>query len=266
METDTITEAITDTRTIFDLEKQDEILLDALKLALCSANDHRLFRWGKLAGLFPSRTGASGAAATFAVKTGLLETVRTENRGKLVVEWVRAMPKAVEYVHERDSPKAVLRELQSVIGETRDGVPVWMSMARDETAQLALRFEHHSRDMMKRLDGLAERVEAAIRRAEAAVPVMGETIASSVPWGVTALEYLDRRKSGGGAGWCRLSELFHALREQIAGLSVTGFHDGIRRLYEAKAIRLSPPADPETVREPEYAVVIGGIAMWVVGR
>ena len=266
METDTTTDAIADTRTTYDIEKQDEILLDALKLALTSAGDHRLFRWGKLAGLFPSRTGVSGAAATFAVRNGLLETVRTENRGKLIVEWVRAMPKAVEYVHERDSPKAVLRELQSVIGETREGVPVWMAMARDETAQLALRFEHHSRDMMKRLDGLAERVEAAIRRAEAAVPVMGETVASSVPWGVTAMEYLDRRKSSGGAGWCRLSELFHALREKTDDLSVTGFHDGIRRLYEAKAIRLSPPADPETVREPEYAVVIGGIAMWVVGR
>ena len=86
-----------------------EVLLDALKAALAAPGEHRLFRAGKLAGLFPSRAGPSADAALFALTDGLLETVRTETKGKIVTEWVKATPKAVTFVHDRDSPKAVLR-------------------------------------------------------------------------------------------------------------------------------------------------------------
>src|SRR4051794_2641197 len=75
--------------------KLAEHLVDALKLAIESPGEHRLFRWGKLAGLFPSRAGACGAAATMAVRDGLVEITRTEPRGKLIVEWVRATPLAL---------------------------------------------------------------------------------------------------------------------------------------------------------------------------
>ena len=39
--------------------KRLDLILDALKAALAAPGDHRLFRSGKLPGLFPSRTGAS---------------------------------------------------------------------------------------------------------------------------------------------------------------------------------------------------------------
>src|SRR3954453_1425075 len=76
-------------------ERRTELLLDGLKAAIAGAGEHRLFRFGRLAGLFPSRAGTSAEAAYLAVRHGLLETVRTETRGKLVVEWVRATPKGV---------------------------------------------------------------------------------------------------------------------------------------------------------------------------
>lgn len=249
-----------------EAEKRTEFLLDALKAAIADPGDHRLFRWGKLAGLFPSRSGPSAAAASLAVRQGLLETVRTETKGKLVVEWVRATPKAVGYVHDHDSPKAVLRELRDVIGETRAGVPVWMQQARDEAAQLALRFEHQAREMTRRLDALAERVEAALRRVELSHPGLSEPMGQLVPWGLTAVEYLDRRKQAAGAAWCRLPELFHAVRERHPELTLSAFHDGLRRLADTRAVRLAPAADPDELREPEYAVVMGGMLMWAVGR
>src|SRR5262245_23754299 len=92
--------------------KRNEHTIDALKTAIESPGEHRLFRWGKLAGLFPSRVGDSGAAATRALRDGLLEITRSEIRGKLVVEWVKATPRALEFVHDHDSPKALLRELR----------------------------------------------------------------------------------------------------------------------------------------------------------
>src|SRR4051794_6674604 len=87
-----------------DVEKRTELTLDALKRALSEPVSHRLFRSGKLAGLFPSRVGASADAALHAITDGLLETVRTEAKGKFIVEWVRVTPKGVAFVHDRDSP------------------------------------------------------------------------------------------------------------------------------------------------------------------
>src|SRR6185437_2026246 len=113
-------------------ERRGELLLDGLKLAIATAGEHRLFRFGRLAGLFPSRAGLSAEAAGQALRMGLLETVRSETRGKLVVEWVQATSRAVAYVHEHDSPKSVLRELKELLQAGRDGVPQWMNETRAE--------------------------------------------------------------------------------------------------------------------------------------
>jgi hypothetical protein len=238
-----------------DAERRTELTLDALKRAIAEPGEHRLFRSGKLTGLFPSRAGASADAALAALTDGLLETVRTEAKGKLIVEWVRVTPKGVGYVHDRDSPKAVLRELREVIGQTRAGVPAWMDDARQEAAALAEKFERQGAELLKRLDALAERVEAALRRAEAAGLSVPDPVAKVVPWAADALAYLDRRSAVGAVGACPLGELFHALRETAAELTVPEFHTGLRRLHDVRAVRLTP-GDAGTT-DPEYALIVG---------
>lgn len=240
-----------------------ELLLDALKTAITTAGEHRLFRAGKLAGLFPTRAGASAEAALVAVRDGLLETARAETRGKVVTEWVAATPKAVAFVHEHDSPKSVLRELKAVLGTTRAGVPPWMDDARREVAELSDRFEARAGAMLKRLGELADRVEAALRRAELAAPGVAGPAARVVPWAAAALEYLDHRLTGGAAGDCPLPELFRAVRGWHSDLTLPAFHDGLRRLHDIRAVRLGPAA---TMAEPEHAIVIGGALVYVVGR
>jgi hypothetical protein len=246
-------------------EKQTELILDAIKASLATPGEHRLFRWGKLAGLFPGRTAVSGEAATAAVRDGLLAIVRTETRGKLVVEWVGATPKGVEFVHDRDSPKAVLRELRDLLGETRAGVPAWMEQAKAEVATASARFEQRAAELLSRLGTLAERVEAALRRAEAGPPALTGPMAKLVPWGVAALEYLDHRKAAGAAGDCPLPDLFQALSEVETGLTLPAFQDGLRRLAEARAVRLTN-GDPAAITEPEFAFVVDGKLVWGVGR
>jgi hypothetical protein len=243
--------------------KVAEHLVDALKLAIETPSEHRLFRWGKLAGLFSSRIGASGAAATRAVSDGLVEVTRTEARGKLIVEWVRATPLAMSYVHDHDSPKAVLRELRSVLGATRSAVPEWMEQARDEAAQLALRFEHRAQEILERLEKLSHRVESALRRTEAA-PSLGSTMAALVPWGVAALEYLDRRNET-LSGDCPLPDLFRAMQVRLPELTLPAFQDGLRRLHDARAIRLLS-AEENAMIEPEFAFVVGTVMVWYVHR
>jgi hypothetical protein len=238
-------------------------LLDALKAAIATPCEHRLFRSGRLAGLFPSRAGTSSEAALLAIRDGLLETVRTEMRGKIIVEWVTSTPKAVAFVHENDSPNSVLRELKAVLDATRDGIPAWMREAKAELAELSGRFEEKATAVLKRLDDLADRVEAALRRAEAKTPAVAEPVGRLVPWAVDALEYLDRRKTGGAVGDCPLPELFHAVRAKWPDLNLSAFQDGVRRLADVRAVRLSP--SPE-MAEPEYAVVAEGKLMYAVGR
>lgn len=230
-----------------------EVLLDALKQAIAVPGDHRLFRSGKLAGLFPSRTGTSADASLAALSEGLLESVRTETKGKLVTEWVRVTPAGVAFVHERDSPKAVLRELREVIGVTRAGVPAWMEHARREIAATAERFEEKAGEFLKRLDVITERVEAAIRRSEAAGPGLPDGVRAVVPWGPEALAYLDARGSE-----CPLGELFSAVRARSAGLTVPAFHDGLRRLHDFRALQLVPGSNADGgPPDPEFAIIVG---------
>jgi|SRR5579883_1865480 len=246
-------------------EKQTELVLDALKAALATSGEHRLFRWGKLSGLFPSRTGASGEAATAAVRDGLLATTRTETKGKLVVEWVRVTPAGVAFVDDRDSPKAVLRELRDLLGETRAGVPAWLDDAKREVALASARFEQRAGELLARLGTLTERVEAALRRAEAAPPALGGPMVQLVPWAIPALEYLDRRKSAGAVGECPLPELFQAVTKHSPDLTLPAFQDGLRRLADIRAVRLAP-AVPGEMTEPEFAFVRDGKLMYYAGR
>jgi hypothetical protein len=242
--------------------RRTEHVLDALKTALAAPGEHRLFRMGKLPGLFPARAGTSAEAALEAVRDGLLETVRTETKGKLITEWVRATPKAVGFVHEHDSPRSILRELKDVLQATRTGVPEWMADAKREVAALSASFEVRASAMLARLDDLAKRCEAALRRAEASAPAVAGPVAHVVPWATDALEYLDRRGETGARGDCPLPELFHALRARHPALTLPAFHDGVTRLHDVRAVRLLPG---ELV-EPEYAVVAEGNLMSLVRR
>jgi hypothetical protein len=243
--------------------RRTEYLLDALKMALHEPGEHRLFRAGKLAGLFPARTGPAGEAALLAVRDGLLETVRTEAKGRVITEWVCATPKAVSYIHQHDSPRSILRELKEVLNATQAGVPVFLAEARAELATLSANFESRASAMLARLDDLATRCEAALRRAETKLPAVTESTAKLVPWALEALEYLDRRNETGIKTPCLLPELFHALRTRFATLSLPDFHDGMKRLHDMRAVQLQTANE---MSEPEYAIVAEGKLMYAVTR
>jgi hypothetical protein len=243
---------------LHEREKRSEFLLDALKTAVATGGEVRLFRAGKLNGLFPARTGSAGEAATTAIRDGLLSLVRTESKGKQVVEWVHVTPTGVTYLHDHDSPKAVLRELKQTLDAARGGLPEWMDAARQEVATLSERFERRAAEMLARLDSLANRVEETLRRAEAAGPTVSQALAEVVPWALAALAYLDSRKAAGATEPCPFPELYRAVRAE----SLAEFHDGLRRLYEAGAVRL----EPAELSEPEFAAVIGGRLCGTISR
>jgi hypothetical protein len=242
-------------------------LLQALKQALAEPGEQRLYRSGKLPGLVPTRTGANAQAASDAVSEGLLEVVRTEQKGKLAVEWVRLTPAGVSFLHAHESPRAVMRELHAALQTTKAGVPVWLEGMQREVQGLSDKLADEMDRLLHRLDALASRVEEALRRADAEIPALEEGVAKAVPWAADVLFYLDRRRQSGAAGDCPLPELFAALRQRRPGVSLTEFHDGLRRLDDLRAIALRPFAGrPEELSEPEYALLDGATVLYYVGR
>jgi hypothetical protein len=240
-----------------------EALLEALKTAIATPGEHRLFRSGRLAGLFKSRVGVPAESALAAVREGWLEVARTETRGRIITEWVRATPKAVTFIHDHDSPKSVLRDLKQVLDATRAGIPAWMAEAKAEVAVLSSRFEERAASLLAKLNEMATSVEAALRRAETTGPAVAEPVARVVPWAIEALEYLDRRATTGAGGDCAMPELFHAVRLKFPELTLPEFHDGLRRLHDVRAVRLSATDEMD---QPEYAMLTGGQMVYRVGR
>ncbi len=251
-----------DAAAVYPVEPRNELVLAALRIALREPAEHRLYQTGKLPGLFVARHGTPADAARFAVQDGLIEVVRTEVRGKQSVEWVRPTPKAVRFVAGHDSPKAVLTDLHAVIGDTRAGVPVWLAETQAELTALRTAFDDRAREMVSQLDALSKRVEAALRRVELSPPGMPESAKRAVSWGLAALEYLDRRAFAGVPGDCPLAELFRAVRDDCAALTLTDFHDGVRRLHDLRAIRLVAGQTADA----EFGVVVGAAVCSAVRR
>jgi hypothetical protein len=246
-------------------DKVTELLIEALKQGLVRPGEHRLYKSGKLEGLFPGRTGASAEAAARALREGLIETVRTETKGKTGIDWVRTTPKAVEFVHEQESPLRALEDLRAELRATKDGLPAWSEEARRSLAALGERLADDSARMRQRVEVLSERVEEALRRLALIGPHLPDGVARAVPWAEDALTYLDRRRAGGAPGPCPLPELFAVLAGRHAEFSLAGFHAGLRRLHERRFVHLLPPAAaPDDMAQPEYALFDGGQVFYYV--
>lgn len=249
------------------MDKVTEILVDALKLALAEPGEQPLFKSGKLAGLFASRVGVNAEAAARALEERLLEVVRTESKGKTTIEWVRTTPRAVEFLHKQESPIQALRDLQVVLQTNRDAVPLWLAEMRSELQALSSRLTDIAERWTHRLEALSGQVDEALRRAEAAGPQLPGGAGCEVPWARDALAYLDHRRSGGATGDCPLSELFAALRDRHPDLSVSAFHDSLRRLHDGRALRLLPfTGSPSEIPEPEYALLEGATLFYYATR
>jgi hypothetical protein len=246
--------------------KQSAILLKALRLALADTKEHRLYKSGKLDGLFPSRLGPSGDAATSALRDGYLELVRTEIRGKVNIEWVRLTPNGVEFIYQHDSPRAVLEEMYQMMEDARHGVPAWLVNIQEQMRALSTSFGDQMQRYLQRLDSLTRRVEEALRRVEADVPVLAEPMQSIVPWGLEVLTFLDHRRLSGRSDPCPLPELFAAAHLKFRQLSLTEFQVGLKRLADNRAVKLLPYSDSAHIPEPEYAIPDGRHMLYYAAR
>jgi hypothetical protein len=248
------------------MDKVMQILLDALRQAAEEPAEQRLYRSGKLAGLFPGRTGANAEAAARALRDGLLEVVRTETKGKTTVEWARLTPKGVEFLHGHESPVRALDELRAALEVTREGVPAWVADLRRQLEALGARLEEEVQKVTRRLDALGRRVGEALERAQGLGPRLPQEVAAAVPWGPEAVGYLERRRAGGVANDCPMPELFAAVREKQPELLLKDFHAGLKKLHDRGLVRLVPFEGNGALLEPECALLDGSAVYYHVTR
>jgi len=248
-------------------ERQQDVLIKALQASLAAGTELRLYRSGKLAGLFPSRSGAAAAAATMAVREGLVEITRTEIKGKISTEWVKITPKGVEYLHGQTTPIGVLRELRRELAVAREGAPSFLTALQQEWQESARRMHEQVQRAVQRLDALADRVEDALRRADILGQPLPNGVLKSVPWGQVALDYLDHRYEAGAPENCPLPELFAAVRNHFPELTLVEFQDGVRRMHDHRALHLIPfPEPPVCLPEPEYAILDGATVLYFAAK
>jgi hypothetical protein len=241
-------------------DRVTEVLVAALKQALEDPSaERRLYKSGKLEGLFPGRSGIGGEAAARGLADGLFEVVRAETKGKTVIDWVRLTPRGVEYLNNCESPARALHGLRDILRTNQQAIPAWLADMQATLQAIDDRLATDAQKWMQRLDAIARRVEETLRRLDAAAPP--PDLAEAYPWAADALQYLDRRRGGGAGGDCPLPELFNALAREHAELSVGVFHEGLRRLRERRSVRLVP-AQGTDLTQPEFALLDRGLVLY----
>lgn len=247
-------------------DKVQQALVEALKLGMSAIGEQRLFRTGKLPGLFAARTGVVAEAATLAVSDGYLEVVRTENKGKVSIDWVRVTAKGADLVMQRESPIRAMDELRAALQLTRDGLPAWLAELRNGLHDLSAKLIEQVSGMAQRLETLSTRIQDALDRTEATAPKVPPSAADTFPWAQEVLTYLNRRRETGLDGPCPMPELFASVRTRHAQLAVQDFHTGLRRLHDRGLLKLVPFEGLEPLPQPEYALLSGASVYYHVSR
>lgn len=244
------------------MDRRKLALLDALRIGALAGGETRLYRRGKLSGLFAQRTRANTELATEAVTDGLIEITRVETVGKTTVEWVRVTPKGLDYLLQSESPLQALEELRELIAINQEGMPRWVADINAQISAEVRRYAEEMERMRERLERLAERVTQAIDRLDADRAKTPETVA----WANEALGYLEGRQRVGLGPRCALADLFVHLKEANSVLSIKDFHAGLKRMREAELIALLPSSGNGDVPGPEYALLDGAALYYYVTR
>ena len=242
------------------MDKVKDIMIEALRHGASTPGEQRLYRSGKFPGLFASRTSVHAEAASQAVQLGLIEIVRTEAKGKTVVEWVRVNSKGVQFVLDHDSPVRAMDALHDLLKANVDGFPGWVDDLRKQVDDIGQRFMSEVESLRGRMEHLVDRVQEALKRADKYGPPPIDGAAGAIPWAHTVVDYLERRREGGIGEKCPLPELFSRVRDENPELTIMDFHSGLRRLHDRGSVRLWPCDNPDGPPEPEYCA-----ARWAVG-
>lgn len=248
------------------MQREMELVLSAIRKAMAAGGESLLFKVGKQEGLFPTRSGANAEAATFALDREFLLPTRNEGEGKKLFEFVRVSAKGIRFLHERESPARALDEALADLRHEKQECAGGISGLEKGLAELSGKLLDQARDWTRRIESLGRRIEDALVRMEQAVPVVSPAIQEQVPWAIEVVRYLQWRRVEGERAQTPLPELFELVRDISREINLGDFHEGLRKLYHARVIRLEAAADLGAVARPEFALLEGTQVYYFASR
>lgn len=248
------------------MQREMELVLSAIRKAMAAGGESLLFKVGKQEGLFPTRSGANAEAATFALDREFLLPTRNEGEGKKLFEFVRVSAKGIRFLHERESPARALDEALADLRHEKQECAGGISGLEKGLAELSGKLLDQARDWTRRIESLERRIEDALVRMEQAVPVVSPAIQEQVPWAIEVVRYLQWRRVEGERAQTPLPELFELVRDISREINLGDFHEGLRKLYQARVIRLEAAADLGAVARPEFALLEGTQVYYFASR
>jgi len=222
-------------------DKSTPLILEALSRAAAEPDGLYLHASKGALGLFAASPAARQAAQR-CKNEGLLQSIRTDIRGKSVAEICAITEKGLAYLIAQASPKQVIEDFIRAL-DARQGQ---LNSVVDAVRQM-----HSS---LASIRAVAERLNSsAIRPPEPAPSANG-----SPGWVADVVSRLSNWRQTGASSDCPLPDLYRSALESTPKLTVGQFHDGLRKLHDEERIYLHPWTGPLCdLPEPSLALLVG---------
>jgi hypothetical protein len=225
-------------------DKSIQLILDALSRAVAEPGGLPLHGGKTSPGLFPTTIQAKQAAQR-CKDEGLLRVVRTESRGKGVLEICTLTDQGLAFLARQASPKQVLEDLVRTLEARQSQVEALVTAARQTWASF------------EALKTSAERVLEHLHRTAAGENTPSPAADDSA-WTRILVDHLAAWQALRGSEDCPLPELYQQARAAVPGLTIGHFHDGLRQLHDRQQIYLHPWTGPlYELPQPPYALLVG---------
>lgn len=244
----------------------EEMILEALERTLAAPEPRKLHGTKASPGVFLSSNAAAKSAAQQCLDLGLIEQ-RGEQKSKTKSAPLYGIaPAGVAFLLDHSPVQQALRStslgvenLQQLTGacqRTLAQVQQHLAQLSEVVRTTAARVQPPD---VKSLLAAAHKSPAP----SAAAPAPGEPGGSLAELQAELLAHLQQQKRQAPLRPVELPQLFRSARSRQPALTLGQFHDALRRLAEARRIRLSPFTQAMyQLAEPECAMIIGREIMY----
>ncbi len=240
------------------MNQETDILVSALRKLVASGGEHLLFKLGKQEGLFASKAGLFSEVSQNAISRQFIEIIRTEGEDKKIFQWVKITAKGIRFLHERESPVRALDEALLLLKQEKDATAVGIVRMQEKLQEISEKLLQEAVLWSQKIEALEKRIVDALDRLEQAGPLVPPVLQKEVPWAIEVVRYLQWRRGDMDSGKCPLPELFEMLQNAYPSLDCPSFHNGLKKLFQGRVIRLEGVSDTLLMDKPEFALLDSG--------
>ena len=236
-------------------DKSFTLMVEGLARAATAPQGVPLFGQRKTPGLF-ARNAAAQTAAQRCLETGYLQVVGVETKGKSAFDLCTITEKGVGFLLRQTSPQQVLDTLTQAV-TAQQACPQLAAEVRSCQQAYATLEQQLGHLLLHLHQPTATNGSTACANGRPVEPDAWQTLVEPF-----LRQWLDHRPHQD----CPLPELYRHLGQQVTGLTIGQFHDGLRHMQDAGQVRLYPWTGPlHELPEPALALLTGHAVAYYVG-